>query len=250
MGEEATAQAETQETEIVEDITSLANVFDTEQKVLEKVETESKTEETQEEETEAETTTAEAETTQEPEEKMVPVAALLDERRKRQELEKKLEAETVIPDPIEDPEGYANHIKGESGKSELDLRINLTREFMLDSKEDYAEKEAVFLGLVGELEDGVLVSVKDQSLLDKFRQSRNPAKFAYETAIQHLKVQELSDPKYEESLRAKIKAELLAELKPDGKLKATEVPDLTTATAKGNNSEEVEVPKSVENVFD
>lgn len=179
----------------------------------------------------------------------VPIAALHAERRKRQEAEAKLrdiQEGKKIPDPIEDPEGYSKHIESVVSARSLDDRITMSRELYAELKDDYAEKEKVFMQLVGAEfdEDGKLLSIQDEGLLKKFHASKNPAKFAYDTANEHLEIQKLRDPKYKEQLENEIRQKILDELNKDKKddkpkdktVKATEVPDLTQATASGSNS--------------
>lgn len=172
------------------------------------------------------------------------MAALIAERRKRQEAENKLkeyEAKKAVPDPIDDPEGYANHVKLDNQSAMLQTKITLSRDLMIDNTTDYAEKEAVFIGLVVD-QDG---KITNQSLLQQFQESANPARFAYQHAKEHLEVQQLKDPKYRENLEAELRLKILKELEADASksetLTAAQVPDLTTATASAKNSEVIEI---------
>ncbi|MCZ6897633.1 MAG: hypothetical protein O7D95_02840, partial [Betaproteobacteria bacterium] len=169
-------------------------------------------------------------------------AALVAERHKRQAVEEKLkslEEPEKIPDPIEDPEGYANHIKKASSKGLLETRIALSRDLMIDSKDDYLEKEKVFMGLIGTMDDGKL-TVTNELLFKQFQESKNPGRFAYNFAVDHLLAEKYKDPKFEENLKAQLKDEILAELKaPKEGISATELPDLTKATATASNTEPV-----------
>ena len=63
-------------------------------------------------------------------------AGIAAERTKRQEAEKKIPKEE-IPDPVDDPEGYAQYLDRKNSNSDLKTRIDLSRDFMIDSKEDY-----------------------------------------------------------------------------------------------------------------
>lgn len=174
-------------------------------------------------------------------------AALAAERRRRQEAEEKLRVkETVkVPDPIEDPEGYAKHLEVQNGRNEFKTKIALSRDLMLDAKEDFIEKEKVFISLVAD-EEG---NITDESLFRKFQNAPNPARFAYNHAKEHLDIQELKSPDYREKLRAEIRAEVEAELKGKKPVSATEVPNLTKATAAGSNSEKVEELTELKDVF-
>lgn len=161
------------------------------------------------------------ETTTDPEAKNLDWAkvAYLDEKRKRQELEKRLEAleaggtQQERPkgkDLFEDPEGRLQDLK-------LEVKADISREMMMELKPDYKEKEDVFLALAKE----------DPTLVVKLRQAQNPAKFAYETAVKHKALEEIGDPT---QYREKIKAEILAEL---SKTQPKKKPSLANTTSVG-----------------
>ena len=132
-------------------------------------------------------------------------ATALSERKKRQEAEKQ------IPDPVEDPEAYSDHIKSEQAADQLDLKINLSRDVYLDLKDDFEEKEAVFLGMVVD-NDGNII---DQHLLDQFQASANPAKFAYDKATEKTRLEEVNSPGYVENLKQSLRKEILEDLKKE-----------------------------------
>lgn len=195
-------------------------------------------------EAKAETKTEGAETPAAKEES-VPIKALTEERRKRQEAEKRaqeLEAkfkaapqEQKVPDPIEDPQGYTQYMEDKSNLDALRVKVNLSRDLMLDLKEDYSEKEQVFVEL----------AKANPFLIQQMNASPNPAKFAYQSAVEHLEVQKYKDPKFKDELKEQIRKELLEEMKQEkgekqekpGKKSALDVPDLTKATAAGKNSD-------------
>lgn len=247
MTEEATkAEAE----EAAEDITTLGDVFNDEPEPEKEPESEkgeaepAKTDDKSESEPPAEGTTSQDEAQVKIEALQKQVQAFktkaIAETKKRQEVEKQ------IPDPIEEPEAYADHVKSESTSNELNLRINLTRDVYMDLKDDFAEKEAVFLKMVMG-DDGEVI---DPHLVAKFQESSNPAKFAYDTASEKMKLDEVSSPDFVEKLKQSLREDILKELEEDAKkTKATDVPDLTTATAKGGNSEPEEAPLTLSNVF-
>lgn len=161
------------------------------------------------------------ETTTDPEAKNLDWAkvAYLDEKRKRQELEKRLEAleaggkqaETAKePDLFENPTEVLQNL-------ELRVKADLSRQMMIELKPDYKEKEDVFLALAKD----------DPTLVVKLRQAQNPAKFAYETAVKHKALEEIGDPV---AYREKVKAELLAEL---AKSQPKKKPSLASTTSVG-----------------
>lgn len=182
-------------------------------------------------------------------------AALLAERRKRQEAEAKLkelsapkQEQAAIPDPIEDPNGYANYISQQTAGANLQNRLAMSRELAVSILPDYEQKEAVFLSMVRDDEG----RITDQGLWQRLMAAPNPAKFAYDTANQALMVRERMSPDYEAKIRAderaKIEAELAA-LKPKA-LTATQVPKLVQATAAGTNAiQTVREVKSIDDVF-
>ncbi len=244
-GEDMTEQAEELE-EVAEDIMSLSDTFnddleDAEDKSEETSEVETgETEEVEETEAKAEEETTETEVVTPTTEQSGLYAALQAERKKRQEAEERLAKKEpeVVPDPMDDPEGYAKHIEQKADKGLLETRISLSRDLMMDSKDDYLEKEKVFMGMIMDDEGKVI----DKTLHEKFLASSNPAKFTYDTAKEHLEIQELKSPDYRDKLKAEIRAELLAEMKvPEIKsVKPTEVPNLTKASEAGSNTEKAE----------
>lgn len=184
----------------------------------------------------------------------IPISAYLDEKRKRQELEAKLQEreqpkpqEKDEPDIFVDPKGFTDGIKNEIKQTVLQERINLSRELMLGIKDDYTEKEARFVEMVK----------ADASLLAKMNASANPAKFAYDTAAKAMEheaklklVDEIGDPV---AYKEKLKAEILAELgqtpteKPAKPL-VEKAPSLATASAAAPNTS-VTIP-TLEEMFD
>lgn len=174
-------------------------------------------------------------------------AALNAERKKRQELEEKLRAQQEpekIPDPVEDPEGYAAHLEFKQVAASYQLRAEISRSFMAEMKPDYAEKEAVFLELANTRPD----------LIAKIQSHPNPAKFAYDTAAEHLEIQKLRDPKHIESLVAeKAKAlmeQMLKDQKTDKPVTALDVPDPSKAAAAGANTVHVEKETTLDELFE
>lgn len=160
--------------------------------------------------------------------------ALKAERLKRQEAEgKAAERKTVIPDSVTDPDAYNEYIANQIFAGKLDA----TEDAMEDAHDDYSEMKTVFTDLVSEIVDGVAVQ-KDPQLYARFKASKNPAKFIYETASNHLKVQERSAPEYEEKLKARLAKELREEYEKKG-LSALDLPDLTNAQASGSNTDEL-----------
>lgn len=196
----------------------------------EAVETETEAEETAEETT-TETTEQEAETGKEEESTESATAAdadddktewtkkmALDERRKRQELERRyaeLEAKLKAPEGKEegvdffsDPDKALGQVKDEIRSELANAKLEISQELMRERHEDYDELESEFVDLA-----------KDNPVLIKqLSEAKNPAKFAYETAMKARKANELENvDTFREKIRAeereKIRAELEAEMK-------------------------------------
>jgi len=207
----------------------------------EKVETE--TEETKEKSEETKETTEETTTSEDTStEEAGRLAALKDERRKRQGAEAELvterhrreEAESKlknrdIPNKDEDPEGYNTYLEGQG----LRGRLEVGQEMMRDLHEDYEDTEKVFVSLIAD-DKG---KITDDSLYNKYANARNPAKFAYDHAKKHLDLEKKSSDTYESDIRSNEREKLLAELKEKG---LDGLPDLTNAAASESNTQDKE----------
>lgn len=176
-------------------------------------------------------------------------AAVLDERRKRQEaqsetqaLRKQLEEKDVRPDVFEDQEAAFQHLENKMNKARLEDRVTMSREFMLTLKDDYPDMEVVFTDLAKE----------DSELTRMMLSSPNPAKFAYDTARKHQewkKVQNVDEYKanLEKEIRAKIEKESKEEQEKsqqrDEKVSNASMPSLaskgSSATKDEGGSEEL-----------
>lgn len=193
---------------------------------------ETEAEETKDEEVKGDTSEEEeAEPPAADEDKSVPIAALQDERRKRQELEERLaKYEQKEAPQIEevDDETYIE-------------RANLSREVYAEAFPDYEAKEKVFLDLAQD----------DPFLKQQVRQAKNPAKFAYEKAKEHLEITELKELRGSDDWNAfqQWKKDQLKPKEDPRKASAVKVPDLTKATAKGSNSTPVEKEETLDDVL-
>ena len=230
----ADEEAVTEETEeVIED--STINVFDetTDEADADEVKGEEQTEETAESTDESEESESEP-----PSQNHVPIAALTAERRKRQEAAAKLEHYEEIPDPVENPREYAEFVKAQAEGNSLQDRINLSRSIMVDMDPEYTRYEAEFMAAVSKQGEDGNIEIINQDLFNQFRESPNPAVFARDLGKDILLYKQRSDPDYEQKLRQQWEAE-----------KAV-MPDLTTATASGANSEPVDKPTDLNSVFD
>ena len=212
------------------------------------------------EEQEVETTEEAEEETPASEEPEEPTAesglqsALLAERRKRQDLEARLreqEEREEVPDPTYDPEGYAKHMDARAEATTRKIKIDLSRDLMLESHDDFEAKEVVFMDLLKLDENG---TPRNVTLYEDFIKAPNPARFAYNAAKEHLEVEEIRSPNYREKLKAELLAEIQAELKGEESTKgksALDIPSLTSATSVNSNSNPAEVlPENPSDLFD
>ena len=163
-------------------------------------------------------------------ERMVPLKALEEERRKRQEAEARINQQEPkkAPDIFEDPDGYQKHMTELLNQSRTQDRIALSREMLLMVKDDYEQRENEFLEL----------AKQDEMLIAKMVQSGNPAKFVYETAVKAEKLKQFENvDQLEAKLRAeienKVRAEFEAKAKKDAALKAAIPTSLVDAPSKG-----------------
>ncbi len=151
---------------------------DTEEELEEEVEEQSEAETEEEEEVEAESP-SEEEKHDDEEETHIPVGALKKERLRRQASEREL---NDTRRKLAEYEGDDLSEEQRQKKEQTDARITASREIIVDFKEDYEDMENIFMDLNDD----------DPYLGVKMRNSKNPAKFVYDTAKKHLKSQEVT----------------------------------------------------------
>lgn len=134
--------------------------------------------------TEEPASTPEAQDT-EPGSVLIPQAALLDERGKRQHLEKEVERlrsmmpEQQPPDMYEDPQGYEQFIRNQERdrmqqqqQQQYMARLETSRSGMLEKHADFPQMEQLFL----------VIASNNPGLVSSMQNSADPAAFAYEAA--------------------------------------------------------------------
>lgn len=190
----------------------------------------------------------EAEAVKEPEEKEPwTKAAYMSEKKKRQELERKLAEveQKPLPDAIDDPEGFSNALRSELATTAFSIKTELSQDLMRELHDDYDEKEAVFMELAQD----------NPSLVQELREASNPARFAYETAKKHEELQQLKDV---DSYKAKLRKELEAELRKEimGEKEAKDAKEAEKASAlkpslvdAGESSKDSEIQESLEDII-
>lgn len=151
----------------------------------------------------------------------VPLKALEDERRKRQEFEKQFselqrqmqalqqpkpqvpQQPDLPPDPWTDPEGAIAWHNRQQQRAIYETRVAMSEE-MMSQKPDYAEMKQEFFEAIQ----------ADPSLAHKLVAHPMPAKFVYEVGRKHRAEKRIgNDPDaFEANLREQIRQELMAEL--------------------------------------
>jgi hypothetical protein len=167
----------------------------------------------------------------------IPVSAIQDERRKRQELERRVadyEAKLQqlsnppqpAPDMFENPEGWQSHFGNDirqqaAQEASLNATLNTSEMLARDKFDDFEDMKASFLELAKDNP-----TLAQQALSDP-----HPWRKAYQIAKTHTTMQQVGATDVD-SLRAQIRAELEAELKAQP---AVDIPQ-TLATAQSGRT--------------
>lgn len=176
----------------------------------------------QAQETEAEEVTEQAEPTGEEEsetpapktdESMVPLKALTEERRKRQELEAQLKADDKkAPDIFEDQEAYTRHISEQVSQQVLNERANIS-EFL-------ARRE--FPDLDAKVEKFQAMIETNPALKDQVMSAVSPYHELVDVVTKAEELEQLKDvDSYKEKIRAEVEAEIKAEYEAKAKKSET-----------------------------
>jgi hypothetical protein len=170
------------------------------------------------------------------------LAAVKDERRKRQELEKELESlkqkqqePKELPDVFDDQKAFVESIRSEFQQELGNAKLEVARSMMMEFHDDYEAMEAKFIDLAKE----------NPTLRDQAMKEANPAKFAYQQAKKYEEYQKVQDvDAYKEQLRNEMRAEIEAEIKGTQQVKAKKASNLTPSLANARASDK-EVHNSV-----
>ena len=190
----------------------------------------------------------------------VPIAALLDEREKRQaaikhakELEARLselqkgEARPV-PDVFENPDAFVSHFQQQMQNEAWNTRVTMSQDMMRILHDDYDEAEAKFLAMGETMPE----------LAAQLRQAPNPAKFVYESVKKAEKLEQMQNvDEWEAKKTAEIEAKVRQELEAQYSKKAADkaakagslTPSLTNTRADGGNRPVVGVSDPLESTF-
>lgn len=122
-------------------------------------------------------------------EKTVPIEALQDERRKRQELANRLsaleqqQAESKRPDPEIDPEAAAEFDRQQNANAAFKMRVDMSQEMMRELHADYDEVEAIFMQ----------EAANNPALQAQLANHPFPAKYAFHEGQRLQKLKEMGD---------------------------------------------------------
>lgn len=150
--------------------------------------------------------------------------AMIEERRKRQELERVLAAKQEEEKPFlgDEYEARFNETEAKFNERLVNQKWEISETFAREKHADYDEKYEVFKGMVQE----------NPALYHQMIQQAHPAEFLYKSATNQLKLKEMANPEeYEKKLRDKIRAEIEAEKQTEA-AKRDSLPG-TLATTRG-----------------
>lgn len=208
-------------------------------------------------ETQPEAPVAESPAAQEPQ---LDHAALLGERRRRQEAEQRLaelEARinqpqpqpTPVPDQWEDPEGYAKWMQSEAVKQAVEAarheafeafqtqRIAMSSEQFAKTVPDYAEKVQVF---------EQMMTVNPQLLQELYR-APNPAEYAYNTAKTQIEINQYGG--LEGLIAARVQEALKAQAPQPETTPAPPIPESLAAEQSARGAPTQGGPPSLEEIL-
>lgn len=178
---------------------------------------------------------------------MVPLAVVLDDREKRQRAEQErdqLRAQLAhfqrqqqqpqtLPDPIEDANGYGQFILSQVQQATMANRLQMSR-FFAEEKfgaQTVAEAMAWF-------------DNQPRAVSEQFLSAPSPFHAAVAHYQSHKAAEERSSPDYEANLRAKIKAELMAEM-----AQPSPTPRIPPSMARSGNSGNDPAPAPLNPIF-
>lgn len=180
-------------------------------------------------------------------EKTVPLAALEDERRKRQEAEARLarqQQEQPKPGFWEQPEQHLAELKHYAATQALSMKLDVSENIARSRYEDFETQLSAFGELVRE----------NPHLRVQMLQARDPAEFAYSTAKNHAALKAAGSIEgmrktIETEVRAKIEAEMRAKAEADAKTAAALPTTLTTETGSAPRGAEYTGPTPLASIL-
>lgn len=170
-------------------------------------------------------------------------AAVLDERRKRQDLERQLEALKTQqlkapeprPDVFDDQDKAFQYTERSIEQKLINQKIEMSQELMRSMHDDYDELESEFVDIVKE----------NPSLIAEMNRHAMPAKFVREVALKHRNLKEVDNvPTYQ----ARIK-ELEAQLASVTQKSPVKIPTSLTAKASKGGTNDAGIGESLADIL-
>ena len=154
--------------------------------------------------------------------------------------------EEETPDIFDDQEGFKNALQNQFKQELANQRLELSRTLMMEVKSDYQDVETYVIE----------AAKSDQSFANFIRAEANkhpnPAKFIYEQGLKHQKFEKMQNAdKFEQDLRAKIRAELEQEMKANQEERAKKSSNLSpTLTNVSGSSVQEKTYDTLSSMFD
>lgn len=182
------------------------------------------------------------------------IAAVKDERQKRQEavkraeelerriqeLESKPEDKAERPDIFDDQEGYANSIEQKVNSRLAEARFQMSVDMMQSIHDDFEEVSQVFMEAAKEY----------PYLKVEAQKAANPAKYVYEQGKKYQQFQQLQDVSgIEAKIRAELEAKIRAELEAKQKEEDEPGPTPSLAKVRGVSGETEKLPENPIDLF-
>ncbi|WP_299083805.1 hypothetical protein [uncultured Paraglaciecola sp.] len=187
----------------------------------------------------------------------IPIAALLDEREKRQAAQRELEQlrkqvqpkEDKTPDVLDDQEGFVKTIRNDVQQAIINERANISEHHARQKHDDFDTRWVEVERFIAE-----------KGLGNDVVNHVDPYGHAFKLYDDHLEMQRLKDPGHMEKIRAELREELRAEIlsekgeidaKADAKakLEATLTPSLANQRSEGSVTAAQPVADPLETTF-
>lgn len=179
-------------------------------------------------------------------EKTVPLKALEEERRKRQEYERRIkELETTPKAPEQEQPQFWENPEQYLSQLGTQIRIETSQATMRAIHQDYDEMESLFVEKAKAM----------PYLVAQLQSHPNPALFAYQTAKQLKEMDEIREAGGVEALRKRIAEETEAKVRKDYEAKlapatpAIPTPSLAAAPAQPSSTADTWKPPSTDDIF-
>lgn len=145
-------------------------------------------------------------------EEMVPKRVIVALRKELQELKQEKQEKPPAPDLMADPEAWERNLQAQVDQRLLDKAVAMSEDFARRNNPDFTE-------VMGTNDEGqhtawVALASENPHLVQQFRNSPNPAQFAYDQVKRHKAMAEIGDPlTYRERIEKEVRTKMEADLK-------------------------------------